>query len=182
MSDFRAQLDDAKIRLDRFEAEPEDGELQAHIDYFGECMSIATLKAILDHYTQKRDDILEKEIPLLLGLMDVKSIDFKNGESIKITEMVTASTLDKSLLFDWATAKGYGDSIKETLAFGKGQIDEELLFNLKNQGYEFSRDSKIEPSTVTKIVREVYYLQGELPPEQAVKTRIFERAKLTRKA
>jgi len=179
--DFKKQLDDAKLRLDRFEAETEEGELQAHLDYFGECMSIATLKAIHDYYVAKRDAILTQELPLLLGSMNLKKMDFTDGETIKIEEVVSASTVDKGELFTWAESKGYGDAIKETLAFGKGQIDEALLFDLKNKGYEFSRDSKIEPSTLTKIVKEVYYASGELPPHEAVKAKVFERAKLTKK-
>jgi len=178
--DFKKQLDELKIKLERYEEPANFDECKAHADYFGECMSIETLEAILDHYKAKRDAILEKEIPLLLGCMGLKTAEFDDGSKIAIQSLVSVAQKDKAKLFDWLESVGYADAIKETLAFGKGQIDEDLLFNLKNQGYEFSRDSKVEAMTLKKIVSDQLKETGSLPPETACTVRVFERAKLTK--
>lgn len=151
-----------KVRKLRREATPE--EVQALINDLGETPSIPVLEEILKHYKQVERDILTKD---LLEWMQENDMDkFENEEvRVQIATYVSAKVQDTDAAFSWLNQNQYGDLIKDTLDFPKGELTDEIVSLLNQQGVSYSQKSGIHPQSLKKIISDRLKAGENLPDE-----------------
>lgn len=134
------------------------------IDKLGKAPSIATLKEVLKHYEKELLDIRKGDI---LEWMQENEIDkFENEElSVSIRTHVSPKMADPDRGFLWLTERGYGDLIKDTLDFSKGELTPEIVQLLDEKGLSYSRKSGVHPQSLKKIVSDRLEAGEDLPEE-----------------
>ncbi len=162
----------------REEATPESvvGTIESLGDYF----SIPVLEEVLKHYKRLDQEIISKA--LLEDLTDMDIDSFENEEvKAKIKMSVNASMKDKLLGADWLESHGYGDIIKSTLSFGKGELTPDILKVLDEKGLSYSLDSKVHPASLKKVISDRIKDGEELPPEGVINVSTFDYVEVKRK-
>jgi len=104
--------------------------------------------------------IVNFELPDALescGMTEYKLVD---GSGVAVKEITSTSITkeNKAEAYAWLYANGFGDLIKQTVSesFGRdeGERAEEVIATLKAMGIEPSVALKVEPATLSKVVRE----------------------------
>jgi hypothetical protein len=151
-----------KVRKLRRDATPE--EVQALINDLGEVPSIPVLEEVLKYYKQVERDILTKD---LLEWMQENDMDkFENEEvRVQIATYVSAKVNDPDAAFSWLESHQYGDLIKDTLDFPKGELSSEVEDTLASLGVSYSKKSGIHPQSLKKIISDRLKAGEDLPDE-----------------
>lgn len=153
--------------------------------------TIPTLEYALSQAKAECDRILQDDIPCLLAEYGLKKAELLDGSTIEPKTFYNTSQegCDKSVLASWLEANGYGDIIKDTIALGKGEFDEELKNFLEENGYGYSKDSNVNGQSLKKVITDhIKALEklpyderaARMPPEEAVKVKTFTQAVITK--
>lgn len=142
---------------------------ESHVAYLikqlGEAPSIATIEAVLKHYKNELKKILSGD--LLEWMMEHDQTSFEN-EALKVTikTFVSAKMEDPEKGFDWLTENEYGDLIKTTVDFPKGEFTDETKETLKEMGLSFTMKNGIHPQTLKKVISDRLDAGEDLPNEE----------------
>ena len=167
-------------QLNQLDAPYPPEKLDELIAAVGSFPPIAIREDLLKSYRAKREVIERTDIPCVLAEYGLKSAEMDDGTNVGLATFYETRQGDKNLFAEWLIAHGYGDIIKDTLAFGKGEVDEDLLAYLSERAYSFSRDSSINSQTAKKVIKDHLAGGGDLPPREAVEVTIFECAVIKR--
>ena len=138
-------------------------EVQETMLALGETPSIATLEEVLKRYKAKRTRILAKD--LLEWMQENDQTSFENEDlKVSIKTYVSAKILNPELAFPWLEANQYGDLIKDTLEFPKGEFNQDAEKALEELGLSYTKKSGIHPQTLKKILSD-RILSGDVLPE-----------------
>jgi hypothetical protein len=167
-------------QLGQYERPANQEDVDSLISAIGPFPSIETLEEVCKFYRDRRDTIERTDIPCTLAEYGVKRVTMEDGTEVSLGTFYETKQGDKEELASWVEGNGYADIIKDTLAFGKGEVDPELLSFLTDKKYSFSRDSSINSQTLKKIIKDHVAAGGELPPSTALSVTIFESAVVKR--
>lgn len=150
--------------------------LQTIQKILGSTPSIATIEELLSGYKDKRESIVNDLLPTSLHANGLESATMSDGTNVSIKEYYSCKQVDKTELAQWLEEKNYGGIVKDSLAFGKGELSDDVINFLQKGGYSYSRESTIHPQSLNKAIREINEQTAELPPASAATVSIFEKA------
>lgn len=118
------------------------------------------LKAAQDQHRQ----LVETQIPELMEKCGVQKFSTRNGLNIEVKENIRASLGsgdEKERNFDWLEQNGHEAIIKlaVTVPFGRGEAERDsaraLAKRLQGDGIDAEFERKVEPSTLSSLIREL---------------------------
>ena len=86
-------------------------------------------------------------------------------EKVTISTFVSAKVENAEAAFKWLEDQQYGDMIKDTLDFPKGELTPEIMAVLDEQGASYAKKSGIHPQTLKKIMSDRLKAEEDLPTE-----------------
>ena len=125
-------------------------------------------------------------IPTLLSEMGLSSLKLADGSAVEVKPYYAAniSVNNREAAYNWLRSNGLGDIIKNeiTVSFGRNEDNKAATYaNLaKGQGYQPTQKLKVEPMTLTALVRERIESGKEMPTD-IFNVFVGNRTKLTRK-
>lgn len=151
-------------RVLEFDKPATDDAVAAIKDFLGETTSLAALEQALKEYKADRDRILTGD---LLEWMRENDLEMFENEDVKvkITTYVSPKIKDDEQAFKWLTDNEYGDLIKDTLAFPKGELTEEVEAELAERGLSYTKKSGIHHQSLKKIISDRLKAGESLPSE-----------------
>lgn len=151
-----------KVKL--LNREPSEKEVSAFINGLGETVSIPLLEATLKHYKQVEKEILSKD--LLEWMQENDMHTFENEDmKVSIVTYINAKIEDPEAAFEWLQKNQYGDLIKDTLDFPKGELSPEVEKYLESLGLTYSKKSGVHPQSLKKIMSDRLN-SGEMLPDE----------------
>lgn len=134
------------------------------IDKLGETPSIATLEAVVAAYKKSLKDLLSKD--LLEWMHENDQLNFETEDvKVNIKTYVSSKIADNGLAYDWLESEGYGDLIKDTLDFPKGELEKSVIQELEEKGLSFKHTHAIHHSSLKKIMSD-RLKDGEILPDE----------------
>jgi hypothetical protein len=124
---------------------------------------------------ERLKDVVEFKIPELMDKVGMERFSTKNGLNIAIRESIRASMgsgVQKEKNLDWLEAQGHEAVIKMgvEIPFGKSEEDraaaKALASSLREQNLPASFVRKVEPSTLSALMRELLEEGRPVPEEQ----------------
>jgi len=127
--------------------------------------SIPMLEALLKRRKAEEREILTGS--LLEWMQENDQVVFETDEEkVNIATYVSAKFLeDVDTAFKWLEDRQYGDMIKDTLDFPKGELTPEILAMLDEQGASYAKKSGVHPQTLKKIMSDRLKAEEDLPTE-----------------
>jgi hypothetical protein len=148
------------------------------ISYLGESPSISALEAVVSHYKAELKEILTKD--LLEWMQENDMTTFENEDmKVSISTYVSAKVLEPETAFNWLMANQYGDLIKDTVDFPKGEFTDEIQQALEAMGASYTKKSAIHPQSLKKIMADRLKSGENLPDEdQGIKISYYDECKV----
>ena len=147
-------------------------------ELLGDYPPIKLIEDILSYYKQKKQKLVTDDIPTAMQAAGYKKITLKNGTSVTLSKCVSVVTENKENLMKWLEEKGYHDDIKDTLEFGKGELDYVVQNFLNESGYTYKQTSGVHYKTLNRIMQERIEDGDVLPPEHIAKVKMMSIAKI----
>ena len=170
-------------RLGEFESEVDERVKADVMSVLGARPSLEMLDEIVKFYKREYDTIINDDIPTTLAEYGLKKVVIDGGEFdgaiIQPELFYETKTIDKSAMIAWLEHIGASDIVKDAVMLGKGGFTPELEAFLKERGYAYSMDEKVEGQTLKKTIRDWLESGGEAPPSEAVQVSVYNRAKIT---
>lgn len=132
---------------------------------------IKDLDDIVDERKSQYRKLLEETIPGMLAELGMKSFKMADGSTVDVKPFYSASIKEenRAKAFEWLRQHGYDDIIKNTVSvrFGRNEdrLCEDLLAQLRSQGFPVEQAQKVEPQTLKAWVREMVEQGVEFPTE-----------------
>ena len=79
---------------------------------------------------------------------------------------VSAKMLDAEKGFEWLQERGYGDLIKDTLDFPKGEYTPALEKFLTESGFSYTKKTQIHPQSLKKLISDRLEAGEDLPDNE----------------
>lgn len=151
------------------------------ITYLGDAPSIATIEEVLSYYKREEKRILTED--LLEWMMEKDLTNFETDDvKVVIKTYVNAKLEDTERAFDWLTAHEYGDLIKTTVDFPKGEFTTEAQSALEEMGLSFSMKNGVHPQTLKKVISDRLAAGEDLPDEDnGIKVTYFDECQVKEK-
>lgn len=137
--------------------------------------SIPKLERLLSLAVQAKEEIFRTDIPALLSELGLSEAKMEDGTTVSKETVYTVKQLDKAKVASWLIDNGYGSSIKDNLAFERGQYTDAIDEFLRGSGASFSRSQDVHAQTLKKVVKEHLESGLQEPPHDAIDVSIFER-------
>lgn len=158
---------------------------EEHVAYLikqlGEAPSIATIEAVLDHYKRVEKKILGGDLLEWMMENDMTSLETEDFK-VAIQTYVSASIKDTDAAFNWLTANQYGDLIKTSVDFPKGEFTSEAQELLMEMGLSFTRKDGVHPQTLKKVISDRLKAGESLPDEdQGIMVNYYDECKVRSK-
>lgn len=144
----------------------------------GEYPPIKLIEDVLSYYKKKRHILTTVDIPNIMSQMGIKKATTLDELQVVVQPEVSCEVKDKEKLMSWAIDNLYGDYIKDTLKFGKGELDQEVEEFLQAKGKSYEKDSGIHPMSLKKIISDRIKDEEKLPDESIIDIKVFNRAKI----
>lgn len=170
-------MKDLLDRLREFEKEATQEEVAHLISILGETTSIPVLEEVLKHYKREEKAILTGD---LLEWMREHDIEEFENEDVKVSigTYVSAKVEDADSAFRWLEEHQYGDLIKDTLDFPKGEFTVEAQTLLDELGVSYQKKSGIHPQSLKKIISDRLKAGEDIPSEdEGIKISFYDEAK-----
>jgi hypothetical protein len=143
--------------------------------------SIADLEAALKIQKKRLKDILSKDLLEWMNEQDMTSLETEDFK-VAIKTYVSATMNDPIKGFNWVIENGYGDLIKTTVAFPRGEFTEEIESAIEEMGASFTCKDGIAPQSLKKIVSDRLEAGESLPDEdQGIKVSYYDECRVSEK-
>jgi hypothetical protein len=165
-------------RLSELRREATEGEVNQLLSILGETTSIPVLEAVLKHYKEQEKAILTGD---LLEWMRENDLEKFENEDVRvdINTYVSAKVEDPDSAFRWLEENQYGDLIKDTLDFPKGEFTPEAEHLLSELGVSYSKKSGIHPQSLKKIISDRLKAGEDIPTEDAgIKVNFYDECRV----
>lgn len=174
-------MKDLLERLRGFRKPATKGEVQQLLAILGETTSIPVLEEVLKHYKNEEKAILTGDLLEWMRENDLEM--FENDEvKVSISTFVSTKVENPDLAFRWLEENQYGDLIKDTLDFPKGELTEDVEKLLAERGLSYSKKSGIHPQSLKKIMADRLKAGETLPDEDTgIKINFYDEAKVKEK-
>ena len=157
---------------------------------------IANAEAGVKKLKEQAKIISQIEIPQMMETMHIKKLKLKDGESVEVTKIYSASiaqgrnesdsdyAVRKAAAFEWLRKNGRGDVIKNdiTVTFGSGEDNKAATYAVlaRGQGYEPVQKETVHASTLKALVGECVESGIDMPSD-VFKTFVGNQTKITRR-
>lgn len=171
-------MKDLLDRVRAFRKEATEAEVEQLLAILGDTTSIPVLEAALKHYKEQEKAILTGD---LLEWMRENDLEMFENDDVKVSigTYVSAKVEDPSSAFSWLEARNYGDLIKDTLDFPKGEFTPEAEHLLSEMGLSFTKKSGIHPQSLKKIISDRLKAGEDIPSEDnGIKVNFFDECKV----
>jgi predicted DNA-binding antitoxin AbrB/MazE fold protein len=111
------------------------------------------------------------EIPQMMETMNIKKLKLKDGESVEVKKIYSASILEEKQqeAFEWLRNNGRGDIIKNdiTVTFGRGEDNKAAQYAVlaRGQGFEPIQKVGVNPQTLKATFRECVESGIDMPSD-----------------
>jgi len=132
---------------------------------------IEDLEAGVSERKDQYRKLVEESIPGMLAELGMKSFQMSDGSTISIKPFYSASIKEenRAQAFEWLRNHGYDDIIKNIVSvrFGRKEdhLCEDLLIQLRAQGFPVEQAQKVESQTLKAWVREMVERGTEFPTD-----------------
>jgi len=127
-------------------------------------VSIKSLEAVVKHFKEESKELKTKD--LLEWMNENDQVEFETDDcKVSIKTYVSSKVIDAELAFAWLNKNQYGDLIKDTLDFPKGELTKEVEASLEEMGLSYTKKSGIHPQTLKKVISDRLKDAEELPDE-----------------
>lgn len=134
------------------------------IKQLGDAPSIATIEEVLKHYKRVEKKLLSED--LLDWMMENDQMNFETEDlKVSIKTYVTAKLADEFHGFKWLMENGYGDLIKTSVDFPKGEFTDQARDTLESMGLSFTLKEGIHHQSLKKIISDRLDAGDDLPDE-----------------
>jgi hypothetical protein len=144
----------------------------------------------LQKIKQAEEQLLNKDIPELLGKMRLDECTTASGIQVKVKREIKASLPGHERVearmgaLRWLVEQGHSGVIKNSVAVvldrGEDARADDLVVNLRSQGFEVESKKDVHASTLGALVRELM-ADGKIVPRELFNLFDMRIAKLTRK-
>ena len=147
---------------------------------------IANAEESIKKLKEKAKIISQVEIPEMMETMNIKKLKLKDGETVEVGKIYSASIPEenKAGAFEWLRNNGLGDIIKNDVivTFGRGEDNKASDYaNLaRGQGFEPIQKVGVNPQTLKATLRERVESGSNLPSEH-FKTFVGNQTKIKRR-
>lgn len=148
------------------------------------------LEEQLQKLKQAEDQLLNKEIPELLGGMRLNECTTTSGILVKVKREIKASLPGQERLaarmgaLRWLSDHGHGGVIKNQVSIaldrGEDARADELVVDLRKKGFEVESKKDVHASTLGALVRELV-AEGKIVPRELFNLFDMRIAKLSRR-
>lgn len=176
-------MKDLLERVKRLRRKAGEEEVEAMINDLGPSPSIDLLEKVLKHYKAVEQGILAGD--LLEWMQENDQLTFETDDfTAKIDTYVSSKVKDDKAAFRWLEENQYGDLIKDTLNFKKGEFTPEAEEALNALGIDVSdRKRGIHPQSLKKIISDRLKAGEEVPTEDdGIDVNFFDIVKVKEKA
>ena len=157
-------MKDLLDRIRVLRAIPREAEIVATLEL--DSFSIPLLEELLKRRKAEEREILTGS--LLEWMNENNQTLFENDDvKVAISTYVSAKVEDADAAFKWLEENQYGDLIKDTLDFPKGELTQEIMDMLDAQGASYAKKSGIHPQTLKKVIADRLKAEEALPDEDA---------------
>lgn len=132
--------------------------------YLLEKISIKSLEEVVKHFKAERKKLLSEDLLEWMNENDQQSFETEDCK-VSIRTFVSSKVLNPDLAFSWLNDHQYGDLIKDTLDFPKGELTSEVEDSLNNMGLSYTKKSGIHPQTLKKVMSDRLKDGEDLPNE-----------------
>ena len=148
---------------------------------------ISTAEEEMKKLKEVETTLSEQTIPNLMQQAGISMLKLADGSSVEVkpfySARIPASKSEQA--FDWLSANGHGDMIKNqvSLEFGMRQDNEAkaLVEELKQKGLAVQQKTSVHPSTLRGFVREQIQDLGKDVPAELFGTYVANKTKITTK-
>lgn len=175
------RVKDLLIKVRNLQREATQEEVQSLINDLGVTPSISVLEEVTKHYKEVVRGILTKD---LLEWMRENDMDMFENEDVKVSvaTYVSAKVQDSEKAFQWLNSRQYGDLIKDTLEFGKGEFSVEVAKAIEQFGVSYTKKSGIHPQSLKKIISDRLKAGDDLPEqEDGIEVNYFDECRIKEK-
>lgn len=164
-----------------FRKKANQNDVETLITHLGDAPSIPVLEEVLAYYKREEKRILTED--LLEWMMEHDQTTFETDEvKVAIKTYVHAKMEDSNRAFDWLNSHEYGDLIKTTVDFPKGEFTEEAQGILEELGLSFSMKNGVHPQTLKKVISDRLAAGEDLPSEDdGIKVTYFDECQVKQK-
>ena len=144
----------------------------------------------LQKFKQAEEQLLNKDIPELLGRMRLDECTTASGIQVKVKREIKASLPGHDRVearmgaFRWLIEGGHGGVIKNQISValdrGEDTRADDLVVNLRSQGFDVEAKKDVHQSTLGALVRELM-AEGKIVPREYFNLFDMKIAKLSRK-
>lgn len=128
-------------------------QVEALVNYLGASPSIPMLEEVLKYYKREEKRILSED--LLEWMQENDQVNFETDDfKVSINTYVSAKVLNPDDAFNWLSNHQYGDLIKDTLEFPKGEFNVDAQAALEALGLSYTKKSGIHPMSLKKIMKD----------------------------
>jgi len=163
-TDKEKGMKDLLEKIEAFRKKSTQGEVDQLVTILGETTSIPVLEEVLKHYKAKEKEILTGDLLEWMQENDLTTFE-TDDYKITIATYVSAKIADPFSAFKWLEDHQYGDLIKDTLDFPKGEFSDEVAKRLEDLGVSYTKKSGIHPQSLKKIMSD-RLSSGEPMPEE----------------
>jgi len=140
-----------------------------YIDSFAEKgygISVKSLEEVVKYYKAEERRLRTEDLLEWMNENDQQAFETEDCK-VTIRTSVSSKVIDPDSAFAWLIKNQYGDLIKDTLDFPKGELTEEVEDILKEIGLSYTKKSGIHPQTLKKVISDRLKDGEDLPDEDA---------------
>ena len=141
-----------------------ESKVEALITQLGATPSIPVLEEALKYYKREEKRLLTEDLLEWMNENDQQSFETEDYK-VTIKTYVSSKVMDTESAFSWLIKNQYGDLIKDTLDFPKGELTEEMENTLAVLGASYIKKSGIHPQSLKKIISDRLKAGEDLPDE-----------------
>lgn len=158
------------------------GKLDEAIDHYRELSAeIGDLEEMLDVKKKQMLYLTRTVIPGIMAELDMAKATLSDGAEIVVKSEINVKQVDKSALAKWLDAHGHGDIVKTELIFGKGEVDQELIEELRSEGKTFEVANEVHWKTLQKVIKDHIEAGGAVGPDSGMEIEYFDHATVKEK-
>ena len=128
-------------------------------------ISIKSLEEVVKHFKEEDRNLRTKDLLEWMNENDQQAFETEDCK-VSIRTSVSSKVLNADLAFKWLENHQYGDLIKDTLDFPKGELTTDVESKLEEMGLSYTKKSGIHPQTLKKIISDRLKDGEELPDEE----------------
>ena len=137
-------------------------------------VSVKSLEEVTKYFKNEERRLRTEDLLEWMNENDQQAFETEDCK-VTIRTSVSSKVMNAELAFAWLIKNQYGDLIKDTLDFPKGELTEEVENSLLSMGLSYVKKSGIHPQTLKKVMSDRLNDGEDLPDEDVgIKVNYFD--------